>query len=270
MIDTSSTMGIVNTLNNNQKKMNKTFAQLSSGSRITAESDPAGLAIVSRMTASANSLGVNFRNTMDGVSMVQVAEGGAAGTGDSLLRMRELAMQASNGTLSDEDRGFLQTEFSQLSAEIDRTAESTSFNGQKVLDGTLNADLQVGQNAGDTINVQIDAMDSTSLGVDTGSVDLSTQAGAQAALEKIDAAIDQVSESRSDMGAMLSRLDSTSQNIQTEQVNTISARSRINDTDVAEATAENSRNQIQQQFAIALMAQANTAHASTLKLITGK
>jgi len=364
--------------------LSTSMQRLSSGLRVnSAKDDAAGLAISERMKAQSGGLTVAARNANDGISLAQTAEGALGKVGDMLQRMRELAVQSSNATNSASDRDALQAEVSQLSAEIDRVAKTTSFNGTKILDGSFAGGVfQVGANAGDNItvggigNAKVDSMGKTSYfeatltiatadvdfasaaaglavgGVnldtlaaagsaseragqlvsainaktaDTGvtaflsetasgfsvqlrsnddaaqaltsftgtagtssalglsadvtttaastdtqgldNLDISTQAGAWVALEKIDGAIDTVNSARADLGALQTRFEKSVENIDIQNENIKAASGRITDADFAVETANLSRSQILQQAGTAMVAQANQLPQSVLSLL---
>jgi flagellin len=254
-----SSMQAQKNLIGNQDKLQKSFNRLSSGFRInTAADDAAGLAISESMKSQIRSYNVAERNAADGISMAQTAEGALGEVHDILGRMRELSVQSSNGNLTSTDRGFLQTEFSSLQAEVGRIQESAKFNGVKLV-GTSSTtiNLQVGLNntssdqiAITTGGVNLSAVLAASIGGATGSSALSS-------LSTIDDAITSVSTSRSKFGAAMNRLDVASSNIQTMRLNLSAANSRIRDVDVASETAAMSRNQVLTQAGISVLAQAN-------------
>lgn len=245
----------------NQAKLQSSFARLSSGLRInSAKDDAAGLAISESLKSQIRSFNVAERNAGDGISMAQTAEGSLGEVHGILGRMRELAVQASNGPLTAEDRGFLQTEFSSLQSEVTRIQGSAKFNGKQLLGATANTvTLQVGLNdtSSDQIQVQLGGV---SLGAITGSAALlsgSTEDNALAALSTIDTAIGNVSTARSTFGAAMNRLEVAQSSIQTMRLNLSAANSRIADVDVASETAQLSRNQVLTQAGISVLAQAN-------------
>lgn len=245
----------------NQARLQSSFARLSSGLRInTAKDDAAGLAISESLKSQIRSFNVAERNAGDGISMAQTAEGSLGEVHDILGRMRELAVQASNGPLTSEDRDFVQTEFSSLQKEITRIQGSAKFNGKQLLGGTANTiTLQVGLDAVSTDQIQVQ-LGGVSLSAITGSAALlsgSTSDNALAALSTIDSAIGNVSTARSTFGSAMNRLEVAQSSIQTMRLNLSSANSRIRDVDVASETASLSRNQVLTQAGISVLAQAN-------------
>jgi len=246
------------------------YARLSSGLRIaSASDDAAGLAVSERMRAQIRSFTVAGRNAQDGVSLAQTAEGSLQETSNNLSRMRELAVQSSNGTLSTTDRAALDVEFQALSSEIDRVATQTTFNGVNLLDGsTANVVFQVGANVVpnvDTLGVGLVSVLASDLGITT--LDISSAGSATVAIGAIDGAIDIVVAARGDLGAIQNRLSSTITNLGVSVENLTAAESRIRDVDVASETAELTRNSILQQAAISVLAQANVQPQSALKLL---
>jgi len=243
------------------------YARLSSGLRIaTASDDAAGLGISERMRSQIRSYAVAGRNAQDGVSLTQTAEGSLQEVSNNLTRMRELAVQAANGTLTTTDRATIDAEFQELVAEIDRVAGDASFNGLNLLDGsTASIDLQVGTDAGDTITVNMVDATAATLGVDA--LDVTSAANASAALTAIDTAIDSVSTGRGTLGAAQNRLNSAIASIANTRENLSAAESRIRDVDVAAETADLTRNTILQQAAVSVLAQANVQPQLALNLL---
>jgi flagellin len=255
-----------------QREIQKSMAQLSSGSRITKSADDAaGLAISENLKSQIRSYGQAGRNANDGISMVQTAEGGLAEVSNILVRMRELAMQSASDTVSDKERSFTDKETQQLKAEMQRISQTTMYGNTKLLNGSGGTfDFQVGihnQDSEDRIkydSTMTDAQIST-LGVD--GFDFSTKAGAQEALQKIDDAQSQVNGYRANLGALQNRLQSTVDNLGVMNENISAANSRIRDTDVASATAEMTKNNILLSANTSVLAQANQVPQLALKLI---
>ena len=254
-----------------QKAQATSFQRLSSGMRInSAADDAAGLGISESLTAQVRSFSVAERNSNNAISMAQTAEGALGQSAGILGRMRELAVQGSNGDLNATDRGYLNTEFGQLSSEIDRISSSTQFNGQNLLAGAANTvTFQVGINntASDQIQVVFGGVDTTSLGIAAASVSGATATNSQNAITSIDGAIQAVSSQRAKYGASMNRLNVTVSNIQSMRTNLSAANSRIRDVDVAEETAQMSRNSVLQQAGVAILAQANQAPQAALSLL---
>lgn len=254
-----SSMQAQKNLIGNQDKLQKSFNKLSSGFRInTAADDAAGLAISESMKSQIRSYNVAERNAADGISMAQTAEGALGEVHDILGRMRELSVQSANGNLTQTDRGFLQTEFSSLQAEVGRIQDSAKFNGVKLV-GTSAAtvNLQVGLNNTTSDQIAVTMGGLSLSGVLGASIGGATSSAALASLTTIDSAITSVSTSRSKFGAAMNRLDVASSNIQTMRLNLSAANSRIRDVDVAAETSAMSRNQVLTQAGISVLAQAN-------------
>lgn len=264
-----------------QNALQTSFSRLSSGYRInSAADDAAGLGISDSMTAQIRSFGVAERNSNDGISMAQTADGAASQVTSMLQRMRELAVQSQNGALQSNDRANLQTEFSQLQGEIGRITGSTTFNGTKLMDGSAGTagavSFQVGINttADDAITVNFKDMRDTALAVDTGTINISTAdptgaAGAGLAINNIDTALQTVANNRAGFGAAVNRLQTTVANIQSMTTNLSAANSRIRDVDVASETAAMARQQVLSQAGAAVLAQANQAPQLALGLLRG-
>jgi flagellin len=259
--------GSLDTVSN---RLEKNFAHLSTGLRITtAADDAAGLAISERMRAQIRSLSQAQRNANDGISMVQVGEGAMNEMDNILIRMRELAIESNNGTVSASDKDTLNDEFTSLIAEIDRIAQATQFNGVNLLNGsTANVVFQVGANNVtnvDTLSVGLVSVLASDLGI--SALDISSAGSATTAIAGIDAAINVVVASRGDLGALQNRLQSTITNLGVSVENLTAAESRIRDVDVATETAELTRNSILQQASISVLAQANVQPQNALKLL---
>lgn len=250
------------------QRLSGNFARLSSGLRISAASDDAaGLGISERMRSQIRSLGASARNTQDGISLVQTAEGALGEASNILSRMRELAVQASNGTLSDDDRTTIGTEVDSLIEELDRIADTTTFNGVELLSGgaTTQASIQVGINEGDTIAVNLQDTTTATLGVST--VDVSSDTAAAGALADIDDAITTLNTARGSLGSTQNRLTSAFASIQNARENLSASESRIRDVDVAFETADLTRNTILQQASVSVLSQANVQPQLALRLL---
>jgi len=245
-----------------QSSLQTSLQRLSSGLRInSAKDDAAGIAIASRMDAQVRGMNVAIRNANDGISLAQTAEGAMSTVGDMLQRMRELAVQASNGSNSTGDLSNLNTEYQALNTEITRLAGAVSFNGQKIVGANAGAfAFQVGANSGDTVTVT-----TTAIAAPAG--DLTTSANASTAIGTLDTAIDTNNTNRAAMGAALSNLNYTVSSLQTSVENQVSAKSRILDTDFAAETASLTRSQILQQAGTAMLAQANQMPNTVLSLL---
>jgi len=256
-------------MTNNQ--LATSLQRLSSGLRInSAKDDAAGLYTVERMTADIRGLNQAARNAADGISLSQTAEAALGQISDNLQRIRELAVQASNGTV--EDRTGLQTEVDLLSEEIKRTVDAASFNGVALLDGTETAALefQVGQDATDQIAISATSLNVSTINayLGTGAFDVSTDANAaQAELTALDLDIDAVSALRATFGATQNRFESVISSAQSYAENLSASRSRIQDADFAAETANLTKVQIMQQAGVAMLSQANSAPQNVLSLL---
>ena len=251
-------------------QLGTSFRRLSTGLRIaSAADDAAGLAISERLRAQVRSMDQARRNANDGISMVQTAEGALNESGDLLIRLRELAVQASNGTVSAADRDTLQQEFADLVDEVDRIAQSTEFNDIKLLDGSqasVSFHVGIGTTAGiDTLDVALDSARAADLGIDA--LDVGSSGDPTAAIDAIDSAIDSVSGLRGRLGAMQNRLGSTINNLAVQTENLSAAESRIRDVDVAYETAQLTKLQIMQQAAISVLGQTNALPQAALRLL---
>ncbi|MBN2715531.1 MAG: flagellin FliC [Deltaproteobacteria bacterium] len=258
-------------LSRTSSSLSTSMARLSSGLRITsAKDDAAGLAISEKMKAQIRGLSQAERNANDGISLVQTAEGAMDEISGMLIRMRELAVQAANGTTDSAQKGFLNTEFSQLSEEITRIANSTEFNGTSLLNGNTSVTLQVGISnvaANDQLTVDFKDVRATSSSIGISSANISTASGAQGALSTIDTAITNLSEQRGKLGAYQNRLESTVRNLATTRENLSASNSRIRDVDVASESVDMTRSQILMQAGTAVLAQANGLPSMALSLI---
>jgi len=263
-------------LDRTQDGLNSSLAKLSSGMRITAaKDDAAGLAISEKLRAQIRGMAQAERNANDGISLVQTAEGALDQVSNILTRMRELTVQAATGTLGDEERGYLDSEYDKLINEIDRIASVTEFNGQRLLNGATSGGIsfQVGLSADamDRITVSIMNTYASALGSTTAldAQTLSTISGARSAMSVIDAAIQDISGTRGDLGAAQNRLATTVKNLATQRENLSAANSRIRDVDVASETVNMTRSQILMQAGVSVLAQANQLPTMALSLIGG-
>ena len=247
-----------------QKSMNTAMERLSSGLRINnAKDDAAGQGIATRLSADLMGLEMASRNASDAQSMIDTADGAHQEVHNMLLRMREIAVQAANGTLSDADRTALNEEVTALETEITSIADNTSFAGVKSWTSTA-VKFQIGANNGDILDHTFKDFDATKIGAN---VDVLTTGSAGAAVSTLDAAISLVSTRRGELGALSNRLSSTIANLDNIAVNLSSARGRIQDTDFAKETSNLAKSQIMQQAATAMLAQANASKQTVLALI---
>jgi len=258
---------------NSQNQIGNSLAQLASGSRINKSADDAaGLAISESLMSHIRSARQAGRNANDGISMVQVAEGGMNEISNMVVRLRELAIQAGSDTIGDVERGFLDKEVQALKLEIQRIATSTKWGSTSLLDGTTPTyDFQVGLfNDEFEDRISFPASDNVAtldaLGL-TG-LDYTSKEGAQTALTNLDAAITRINDNRSNLGALQNRLQSTAANLAVSEENMAAANSRIRDTDVARASSELTRNQILLNASTSTLAQANSIPQLALKLLS--
>lgn len=258
-------------LASSQREINKSFSQLSSGSRITKSADDAaGLSISENLKSTIRGYQQASRNANDGISLIQVSEGGLGEISNILTRLRELGVQASSDTIGDEERGFINKEVQQLKAETDRIAKTTRFGAVKLLDGsggTFDFQVDVSNTENDRITFDSSQQNATlsALGVD--GLDFSTKEGARESLDTVDKAQKSVSGQRANLGALQSRLISTTDQLAVSVENFSAANSRVRDTDIAQSSAELARNSILQQASVSTLAQANQTPAQALKLI---
>ncbi len=268
-----SSMEAQRSLSANQSSLTTSFQRLSSGMRInSAADDAAGLAIAEQMKADIRSYSMAERNTLNAVSMAQTAEGALSAVSTILQRLRELSVQSANGDLTATDRGYLDTEFQAMKAEVTRIVDSTKFNGKDLLSGAAtNIDFQVGidNTASDRLTLTFGNVSLTSLGINASNVAGATPTTAQAAIDEVDAAIAVVSGRRSDFGAALNRMQVTVSNLQSMRTNLSAAHSRIRDVDVAEESSALARTQVLNQAATSILAQANQGPQLALQLLKG-
>jgi flagellin len=260
------------TLTSSQREIQKSFAQLSSGSRITkAADDAAGLGISEQLKSQIRSYSQASRNANDGISMVQVAEGGLSEISNILTRMRELGIQASSDTVGERERGYINVEVQQLKDEVQRISKTTRFGTTNLLDGTGEKfDIQVGINNDsfeDRISFDSSALNSTASELGIDSIDFSSKKGAQASLSIVDDAQNKLSAFRANLGALQNRFQSTIENLGVQHENLSAANARIRDTDVAAATAEATRNNVLLQASSAVLSQANQIPNLALRMI---
>ncbi|MFK7929795.1 MAG: flagellin [Myxococcota bacterium] len=247
--------------------LSDTFARVSSGLRITkAADDAAGLAVAESLDAEGRSARQASRNTNDGISAIQIAEGATNEVGEILKRMRELAVQSSSGTLGNTERGYIDSEFDELNSEITRIANASEFNGVSLTDGSnATVDIQVGTGATANDRITVNFGNLTSLGLGTAGLD--TAANARTAIDTIDTAIGTVNNFRSDYGAGQNRLESSLSSMENYATNIKAAESRIRDADMAFETAQMSKYQVMQQAGVAALAQANGSSQNILRLL---
>lgn len=260
-------------LSKSQNDLSVSLQRLSSGLRInSAKDDASGLFVSQQLTRDIRGLNQASRNAADGISLAQTAEGALGEVGNNLQRIREIAIQAANATAGD--RSGLQAEVDQLTQEISRIVQTTNFNGTSVLSGATSLTFQVGASGSANNQVSITTSNMTTLSAgynatltNTGTVVVSTSAGASAALSGLQIAIDQVSTARATYGALQNRFEAVISNLQSYSENLTATRSRILDADFAAETAKLTRAQILQQAGTSILAQANTLPQAALTLL---
>lgn len=262
----------------NTNNVLKTSKELSSGMKINSAADDAsGLAVSEKMRSQIRGLNQASRNVMNGVSILQTAEGYMQATTDILQRIRELAVQSANGIYSDEDRAMLQTEVEQLVSEVDRISQTAEFNGMTLLSGRFAEDgikLQVGANTDQNFTVKLGNMSATALGLKGAgqdgteqSISLSDPESANMALATVDEALKTVNKNRADIGASMNRMEMAQKGINIASENIAASESRIRDADMAKTITEHVKNQILQQSSVSLLSQANTNSQNVLELL---
>jgi flagellin len=265
-------------LSGTQNQLSTAIQRLSSGLRVnSAKDDAAGLAIANRMDGQARGMAVAVRNANDGISLAQVAEGALGKVTDMMQRMRELAVQAANASNTTTDRVSLNAEFLQLAQEVDRTLQSTRFNGQAILAGSAGAlQFQIGANNATTDQLSVTTTNMatavTIMAVTTGTAAVITgtnATNANAMITALDAALDTVNSERATYGAVQNRFEAVIANLQIAAENQTAAKSRIMDADFAKETAMLTRAQILQQAGTAMLAQANQVPQQVLQLLKG-
>ena len=264
----------------NSAALKNSMEKLSSGEKINrAGDDAAGLAISEKMRSQIRGLNQASRNVSNGVSFIQTTEGFLQETSDILQRIRELAVQSSNGLYSDEDRAMIQVEVSQLIAEVDRIASSAQFNGMNMLtgrfvkDGGTEMTFQVGANDDQRISINIESATSAALGLtgiqgeESNTISIASADEANAAIATIDEALKTVNRQRADLGAVQNRMELTQKGIDVAAENLTSSESIIRDEDMATAMVDYTKNSILQQASTAMLSQANAQSANVLALL---
>ncbi|MGV7219210.1 flagellin [Bradyrhizobium sp. UFLA05-112] len=257
-------------LNINSAQETSALSKLSSGSRITSASDDAaGLAISTRISSDVTTLQQAATNASQATAILQTADGGASNISDILARMKSLASESASGTTTDSSRAYINSEFSQLTSEIDSIASGTRYSSQSLLDGTSvfssGVSVLVGSSSSDTITITLSSLTASSLAV--SSLDVSSQSGATSALDTLDSAIDTVSAARASIGAQESRFNFSSDSISTQTQNLQSANSAIKDVDIAAEQATLSSAEVKTQAAVSAESAANQMPQYLLKLL---
>lgn len=268
-----ASLAVQKNLKQSSAQASESFEKLSSGKRITKSADDAaGLAIATKMDAEVRGYRMAQRNASDGISMIQVAEGGLSESSSILTRLRELSIQAASDTVGEKERTYLNLEYEQLVSEVDRISKTTTFGGRDLLTGesdTGSMDFHVGAYGNDDnkISFKPDQANATSEGLGIEGTSILTKEDAAGNLEVIDQAMDQVSGFRANFGSIQSRLQSTVSNLDTAALNTDAARSRIEDVDVAQESAKLASSSVMKQAGISTLSQAGSLPSSALRLI---
>ncbi|HPP88487.1 MAG TPA: flagellin [bacterium] len=251
----------------NSNNLSRSLEKLSSGYRINrASDDAAGLSVSERMRFQISGMQQAMKNTMDGISLAQVAEGGLQNLCSILQRMRVLSLQASNGTLSSSDRSLITEEVNQLISEIDRMQTAVSFNGVSLLGSAQSIQIQVGASAGQQISIVLSSITASGLGINT--LDVSSATNAATAVSSIDSALSSVLSLRAKLGAAQNRMEKTYDYIAIQRENLMAAESRIRDVDFAEEMTNYTKNQILMQASTAMLSQANVSVQAVLQLLS--
>ncbi|MFT7622094.1 MAG: flagellin [Myxococcota bacterium] len=268
----TASMGAQRNLSKSQGRLNTSLARMSSGFRInSAMDDAAGLGVSERMKSEIRGLGQASRNASDGLSVVQTAEGSMGEISDILIRMRELTVQAASDSITDVERGYLDTEFQDLGTEVDRITASTKFNGNTLIDGTYattGMDFQVGTENGADFRISVTMADVSMSGLGFGGTEaVDTKANSQSTMAALDTALDNLNTARAGVGAKGNRLQVAKGSIDSMRENISAANSRIRDTDIAAETSNFSRNQVLMQAGVSMLAQANAQPQIALSLL---
>lgn len=265
-INGSGSVNPSSSLSNNQ---NTAFNRISSGQRInSASDDAAGLAIANRMSSQENGYSVAIRNAGDGISLTQLANGALSSITDNLQRIRELSLQAANGTLNTEDRRGIQQEIDQMTDDTVRILEDTSFNGVKVFSSEASLNFQTGPNADDQIGLTSSNLQDTLNSAGINELSALSPSSATSALDVIDTAIKEINTSASQFGALANRFESNIENLSRSRENIAEAKSRISDADIAKEASALINNDIKNQVEIAVQSQANANQQNALRLLS--
>ena len=257
-------------LNRTNSKLGGVFERISSGMRINrAADDAAGFGMGEKFDAEYRGLKQALRNANDGISMIQTTEGATNEVANLVKRIRELAVQAASDTLGSEERGYANTEFAQLSAEIDRIANATTFNGVVLTSSAAETSVQVGTQNTSNDRISFSSLDITTstLGISTGDISLNSQASAQDALDALDTALVSLNTNRANLGSSQNRIEAAIRNLENYTENIASTMSRIMDADFAFETAQMAKFQILQQSGVAVLGQANAINQAALRLL---
>lgn len=256
----SGSIGAHNQLLNTNEALSKTFSKIASGKKIlTGSDDPAGLAVLMSMESQTRGIAQQINIRQDEISMMQTAEGAMGGINDMLQRINELSVQASNGTLTDTDRQSIQFEIDQLSEQVNMTANNTEYNTRKLLDGSLDVQLQNGD------NLSINAMNSQTLGLDN--IDVTTQAGASSAIGQVRNSISSVSSSRGKLGAITNGISHDINNLNSQLISALKAQSQIGDADMAQEIINMNREQLSSKVALKAFKMNDDTRTNVLNLL---
>ncbi|MFT7579328.1 MAG: flagellin [Myxococcota bacterium] len=268
----AGSIAVQNKLRVSNGAMNQSIQRLSSGMRInSAKDDAAGLAVAEGLKAQGKGFSQAMRNANEGIGMLQTADSAMQTVSDTFVRMRELAVQSASDNLTDTERAYVNTEFTELIDEVDRISETSEYNGIKLLDGTAGTagtlTFQVGtrNTANDRITIDMGDTDATALGVNAASVD--TLTNAQSAIDAIDGALDTLNTRRATLGATQNRMGKAVDNLGSTIENLTTAEGQIRDVDVASESAEFSRSQVLQQAGVSMLSQANSSPQLALRLL---
>lgn len=260
--------GLSSSLTQSTQNLNRTTERISSGKQINGAGDnAAGLAISNRLGAQINEYTQATRNANDGVSLLQAKSANLNSLTDGIQRIRELALQASNGTLTDTDRSAINNEAQQILSEVSRTIEDTNFNGNPLLSGDSNVNIQLGSEDDDSINIHTNDFTQLLSDLNFGNIDLSTAEGSQSSLNILDEIQININTDASEVGAGLNRLNSAINTLTDSEINAEASRSNILDADIAKEVSELTANNIKLNAALALQAQANQRSGAVLKLL---
>lgn len=260
----SNNIGSNYTAYDTHRDNNRIAESLASGKQINRSADnPAGMAIVNAMTSDIRAMNTGSQNTLMGVAVMQTADGAASNMNDNLMRMRELTLQSINGTINDSQRAMLDQEFQQLYQGMNQISQNTQFNGQNILNGDITSmNIQVGESS-TALNLPALTGDSLSL----NSLSIGNLSGANSAMAALDQAIQMVGDTRAQYGSQQNGLMSAYENRQIQNTNTQASRSQINETNYAQAVAEQNRQAILNQSQMAMMAQGNQNRSAVLQLL---
>lgn len=265
-----NTIGGFSSINQASSNIQQASERIASGSKInSAKDDAAGLAISNRLNSQIGEFSQAARNANDGISYLQVAEGGLSSITQNIDRIRELSLQASNGTLNASDRRALNAEAQQLKDEIIRTVETTTFNGQNILTSGETVKIQTGGGKEDSVNLDVDNFASVLENLNFSDLDISSNSGTQSTLDTLDSLQSSIDQTSAEIGASVNRLDSSIATLFNQQISASESRSRINDSDYAKEASDLAANNIREQAGIAIQAQANQSGRGVLRLLEG-